>query len=180
MKNTLRRQQHKTSLKRAILDATLQIVEKEGYQAVTIRRIASAIDYSVPTIYEFFENKEMLFRELKKQWLQKMLELIQKIQREESDPFETLHKIALGYAQYALENGSHYRAVMQEGSDDFPEIQAMRAILKELLPKATENSIDLFRSYLHGIVSLALANKISGGEARCYQLINEGISAFLK
>ncbi len=182
MRNLERRQQHKESLKKAILEATLRIIEKEGYQAVTIRRIASAIDYSVPTIYEFFDNKEMLFRELKKEWLQKMLSIIQKIRAEEPKPLAALEKIARAYTQYALENKSHYTAVMdaENAGEDFSEIQALRAILKGLLPKATDNSVDMFRSYLHGVVSLALAKKISGGESRCYELVNAGIQAFVK
>jgi AcrR family transcriptional regulator len=176
------RQHHKASLKKAILEATLRIIEKEGYQAVTIRRIAGAIEYSVPTIYEFFDNKEMLFRELKKEWLQKMLSLIQKIRTEEREPLVALKKIALAYTQYALKNGAHYRAVMEaeNAGADFSEIYALRSILKELLPRATENSVDMFRSYLHGVVSLVLAKKIAGEESRCYELVNEGVSAFLK
>jgi AcrR family transcriptional regulator len=182
MRNLQRRQVHKNSLKRAILEATLRIIEKEGYSAVTIRRIASAIDYSVPTIYEFFDNKEMLFRELKKEWLQKMLELIQKIRAEEQKPLVALKKIALAYTQYALENGSHYRAVMETENvcEDFAEIQAVRTILKELIPKATDNKVDMFRSYLHGVASLALTKKIAGGKSRCYELINEGVRTLLK
>ena len=182
MRNLQRRLDHRSSLKRAILDATLQIIEKEGYAAVTIRKIARAIDYSVPTIYEFFENKEALFRELKKDWLQKMLNHIQKIRAEEKVPSVALKKIALGYIQYALKNGSHYRAVMETENtfEDFSEIRTLRSILSELLPQPTENSVDLFRSYLHGIVSLALTKKITGGESRCYDLMNEGFHIFLK
>src|ERR1700722_5227439 len=94
MRKTQPRQRHKNPLRTAILAPTLHIVEKEGYQAVAIRRIASAIDYSVPTIYEFFDNKEMLFRELKKEWLQKMLNALQKIQEQELKPLEALKKMA--------------------------------------------------------------------------------------
>lgn len=182
MGNLQSRQQHKESLKRAILDATLRIIEKEGHSAVTIRRIASAIDYSVPTIYEFFDNKEMLLRELKKEWLQKMLGLIQKIREEKQKPLIALKKIALAYVQYALENGSHYKAVMEAENEceGFTEIQTLRSILKELIPRATENRVDMFRSYLHGVASLALTKKIAGGKSRCYELINEGIHTFLK
>ncbi len=182
MRKTQDRQLHKNALKKAILDATLRIVEKEGYQAVTIRRIAAAIDYSVPTIYEFFDSKEALFRELKKEWLQNMLSALQKIQEEKLKPLEALKKVAFAYTQYALENPSHYRAVMEAENpcEDFAQIQDLRVILKTLIPKATDNRVDLFRSLLHGVVSLALTKKIPGKESRCYELVNEGISAFLK
>ncbi|HEX4838959.1 MAG TPA: TetR/AcrR family transcriptional regulator [Rhabdochlamydiaceae bacterium] len=176
------RQYHKKALKQAILDATLTIIEKEGYQAVTIRKIAAAIDYSIPTIYEFFENKETLFRELKKEWLQNMLNALQKIKEEKLKPLGTLKKVAFAYTKYALENPSHYRAVMETKTrcEDFSQIQQLRTLLKELIPYATDNRVDLFRSFLHGVVSLALTQKIAGEESRYYELVNEGISAFLK
>ena len=167
---------------------TLEIIEKEGYHAVTIRKIANAIEYSVPTIYEHFENKDVLLYELKKEWLRKMLDLIQKIHAAEKEPGVALEKIALAYAKNALENGQLYKAVMEIEDKDrgFVEIHTLRTILKEWIQGATkgdrdlDNKVDLLRGYLHGVVSLALTKKLQGGEERCMQLVKEGLHALAK
>src|ERR1700760_228306 len=46
-----------------ILDAAHQIVKKEGWQALSMRKIADKIEYTAPIIYGYFENKDALFFE---------------------------------------------------------------------------------------------------------------------
>lgn len=50
--------------RRQILDTALQLAEEEGWQAVTTRRLADAIDYSQPVIYQHFENRDELIHTL--------------------------------------------------------------------------------------------------------------------
>lgn len=59
-----RRQREKEVVKQRILSAAREIAIKEGWHAVTIRKIADEIEYTPPIVYEYFENKEDLIREL--------------------------------------------------------------------------------------------------------------------
>lgn len=43
-----------------ILDAALKIAQQEGWPAVTTRRLAEAIDYSQPVLYQHFANRDDL------------------------------------------------------------------------------------------------------------------------
>jgi AcrR family transcriptional regulator len=47
-----------------ILSAALQIVKEEGWQALSMRKIADVIEYTAPIIYEYFANKEAILLEL--------------------------------------------------------------------------------------------------------------------
>ena len=51
-------------MKQAILAAARDIAAQEGWQAVTIRKVADRIEYSPPMIYEHFENKDAVLLEL--------------------------------------------------------------------------------------------------------------------
>src|SRR6202011_1127490 len=55
-----RRDRERLEMRRAILDAAREIAAQEGWQAVTIRRVAEKIEYSPPTIYEYFQSKEAI------------------------------------------------------------------------------------------------------------------------
>ena len=55
-----RRQRQKGGVRASILDAAWNLVETEGWQQLSIRKIADAIEYSVPVIYDHFENKEAI------------------------------------------------------------------------------------------------------------------------
>lgn len=53
-----RRTRQKAEIRQRILDAARQIAREKDWNAVTIRNIADAIDYTPPIVYEHFENKE--------------------------------------------------------------------------------------------------------------------------
>lgn len=56
-----RRARQRASLRREILDAASQLFVEEGYDRVTMRRVAEKIDYSPTTIYLYFKDKRELF-----------------------------------------------------------------------------------------------------------------------
>ena len=64
MNHVERKLREKEKIKQNILDAARDIAAKEGWHAVTIRKIANKIEYTPPIVYEHFENKEDLFKEL--------------------------------------------------------------------------------------------------------------------
>ena len=53
-----------------ILDAAHDIVKDEGWQALSMRKIADKIEYTAPIIYEYYANKEAILLELTKKGLQ--------------------------------------------------------------------------------------------------------------
>ena len=53
-----RRTRQKAEIRQRILDVARQIAREKDWNAVTIRNIAEAIDYTPPIVYEHFENKE--------------------------------------------------------------------------------------------------------------------------
>jgi AcrR family transcriptional regulator len=90
-----RRVHEKEKMRQGILDAAKAIAAKEGWQAVTIRKIADEIQYTPPIVYEYFENKEALFRELVYSGFDLLGETIERAKREEPDPRKLLRNLSL-------------------------------------------------------------------------------------
>ena len=63
---TERKLRQREEVRASILAAASKLVEKEGWQALSIRKIADAIEYSAPVIYDHFENKDALLLEFTK------------------------------------------------------------------------------------------------------------------
>src|SRR5438128_3863248 len=59
-----RRERERGEVRRKILDAAHDLFAREGYDRVTMRRIADAIEYSPTTIYNHFEDKDDLVQSL--------------------------------------------------------------------------------------------------------------------
>lgn len=62
-----KRDLRKEKNREAILEAALTIAREEGWEKVTIRKIADRILYTPPIVYEHFKNKDDLLHQLIKQ-----------------------------------------------------------------------------------------------------------------
>jgi AcrR family transcriptional regulator len=56
-----RQQQAREATRRAILDAALELFVKDGYAQVSIRNIATKVEYSPGAIYSYFPSKDDIF-----------------------------------------------------------------------------------------------------------------------
>ena len=81
-----RRQREKERIRTTILEAAWTMVKKEGWQSLSIRRIADAVEYSVPVIYDYFENKEELLIEFAKEGFRILAKKIQLAKAKKREP----------------------------------------------------------------------------------------------
>ena len=72
---TERREREREEVRRKILDAAHELFRREGYENVTMRRIAEAIEYSPTTIYNHFEDKDDLVKALCQEDFAALLEI---------------------------------------------------------------------------------------------------------
>src|SRR5829696_5407809 len=56
-----RQERERVATSRAILDAARELFVAEGYQNVSIRKIAEKIEYSPAAIYSYFPSKDDIF-----------------------------------------------------------------------------------------------------------------------
>ena len=61
-KDRILRQKEET--RNNILGAAYDIVKEEGWNGLSMRKIADRIEYTAPIIYEYFSNKEAILEEL--------------------------------------------------------------------------------------------------------------------
>src|SRR5258708_12891250 len=103
-----RRQREREEIRTLILDAARELFVSEGYDAVTMRRIAERIEYSPTAIYFHFKDKEALMGELCAVDFYTLATQLTKIARVE-DPLERMRRIGQAYAGFAAEFPNHYR-----------------------------------------------------------------------
>src|ERR1700754_5207541 len=84
-----------------ILDASLQIVKEEGWQALSMRKIADMIEYTAPIIYEYFANKDAILMELTKKGFVILNKALQQVRNEEPDPAKQLEGMWMAYWNFA-------------------------------------------------------------------------------
>jgi AcrR family transcriptional regulator len=103
-----RRERERLALRTKIMDAARRLFAENGYEAVTIRSIAEAIEYSPRTIYLHFKDKEALFRQLCIEDFELFGRGMAQFLATE-DPLERLLLLGRSYAEFAVSHPHHYR-----------------------------------------------------------------------
>jgi AcrR family transcriptional regulator len=103
-----RRSREKEELREKILDAARELFIAEGYERVTMRKIATAIEYSPTAIYLHFPDKMAVVRALCDRDFLTLAKQFQKIAKVE-DPIERLRQVGKAYTAFALSHPNHYQ-----------------------------------------------------------------------
>lgn len=104
---TERKEREKAEVRKMILDAAMELFIKEGYDGVSIRKIADKIEYSPGSIYTYFEDKDSIFYELHLEGFE-ILYQKQLSAQSINDPRERLIAHGRAYIEFALENQQYY------------------------------------------------------------------------
>jgi AcrR family transcriptional regulator len=172
-----RREREKQELRQQILDTAREMFAAEGYEAVTMRKIAEAIEYSPTAIYLYFKDKEELIHELCQSDFRALAKEFQKI-AQIPDPVERLKKTGRSYVEFGLAYPNHYRLMFMtphpeptaamtadKGNPEQDAYAFLRVIVRECMAAGRFRDeyadVDLIAQVLwagvHGIVSLWIA-----------------------
>lgn len=175
-----RKEKQKLEIRKLILDASMKLFVEEGFQNVTIRRIAELIEYSPTTVYLYFKDKDEIFSGLHDIGFQKMQEFNSNL-ASIRNPLLRLHKMGENYLQFGMENPEYYslmfidsepmkKLVVEEGCELWKPGDAAIQRLKETVIECMENgylakeeplqvSLAIW-SFVHGLVSLAVRERL--------------------
>lgn len=103
-----RREREKSETRDKILDAARELFVTEGYEGVSMRKVADKIEYSPTAIYLHFADKEELFRELCHRDYARLAEVFRSSVIS-TDPIERIRQIGAIYIDFGLQYPNHYK-----------------------------------------------------------------------
>jgi AcrR family transcriptional regulator len=102
-----RREREKSETRDKILDAARELFVTEGFDGVSMRKVAEKIEYSPTAIYLHFADKNELFHELCRQDFARLQEVMQSAEMP-SDPIQRLRQIGRNYIEFGTRFPHHY------------------------------------------------------------------------
>lgn len=103
-----RRSREKEALRTKILDAARELFAAEGYDRVTMRKLAERIEYSPTAIYVHFPDKLAVMRALCERDFLTLAKQFQRIAKV-ADPIERMREVGRAYTAFALAHPNHYQ-----------------------------------------------------------------------
>jgi AcrR family transcriptional regulator len=118
-----RREREKLETREKILDAARELFMAEGYDGVSMRKIASRIEYTPTAIYDYFGDKEELFREICHEDFRRLAHSLIGL-AQIPDPVERLRKIGPAYIEFGQKHPNHYRTMFMTPHPPILEAEA--------------------------------------------------------
>jgi AcrR family transcriptional regulator len=171
-----RREREKETLRQDILDAARDLFVKEGYENVSMRRVAEKIEYSPTTIYLYFEDKASLLFAICDETFAKLAKRMESIVKENDDPVEALKRGCRAYVEFGLKYPNHYRVTfinhpqlhlgadhyLRDGSMGMKAYNCLRAGVEKCIKQKRfrESDVDTVTQMIwaggHGLTSLLI------------------------
>jgi AcrR family transcriptional regulator len=178
-----------------ILDAALQIVKCEGWQALSMRKIADKIEYTAPIIYEYFANKDAILLELTRQGYLLLAKELKKAKGKYESPAEQLEAMWIEYWNFAFANKELYQVfgvstscscekVNELSESDLPW-ELFSASIAELMQIEDLESEMVCRTYytfwsvVHGLISINILGRSSSDDIN-RQVLRNAITGIIR
>ena len=163
-----------------ILDASLDIVKEEGWQSLSMRKIADKIEYTAPIIYEYFANKEAILMELTRKGFLILARDMKAAKEKHRLPAKQIEAMWLAYWNFAFTQKELYQVMFGvdvnccEMAQVIPEAEEPFTMVTEVIEeimapqKPTEDDICVkyytYWSVIHGLISINLVRRTTSDE----------------
>ena len=167
-----RKERQRKEVRESILESAWKVVNEEGWQSLSIRKIADAIEYSVPVVYDHFENKEAILSEFNRQGFKLLGDRLSEAKAKHTSADKQLEAIAFAYWDFAFEHKEYYQLMYGLGMPScesltkVPELMAFIEVISTTIDQLMKDGgvddanvwmkIHSFWSMLHGLVSINL------------------------
>ena len=176
-----------------ILKAARHIVKEEGWQGLSMRKIADKIEYTAPIIYEYFANKEAILQELTCKGFTILTRDLETAKTESQDPAEQLEGMWMAYWNFALKNKEMYQLMygvemtccaQRNAETDAPYTlitNVIAQIMGEENPKQEiiKQKYFTFFSVIHGLISINIVGNGLSDEIN-KQILKDAISGIIR
>ena len=159
------KQIRKERTRESIKEAALEIAREEGWNGVTIRKIADRIHYTAPIVYEHFRNKDHLYEQLVKDGHQRLLDDIVAGDDPQLNAEDRLMRFAEVRYDFATRNPTLHHMMFDADNPEWQKLELAKSMMdmkrmiddlmldiggdKEKVDEYTFNMICLIKGYTY-------------------------------
>ena len=176
-----------------VLDAAVALIEREGVERATTRRIALEAGVSIGAVYEYFPNKESIVLQLGTNWLRRIRDIVEALHPSRSAIADLLGYLnrMLGDVERLYHDQPGVLAVVRlsgaipdlreaEQAHDAAVIASITSAMRHFSPNAdpaeVESAANCMIIMSHGVLSACLVAPI-GNAARLLRMLRVSIYA---
>ncbi|MFF2354636.1 TetR/AcrR family transcriptional regulator [Kitasatospora sp. NPDC058115] len=167
-----RRERERAERHQLIIRTARDLAEDEGWEAVTVRRLAALIEYSQPVLYSHFANRDAIIAAVALEGFEELAADLREAPRNAEGPVEAFAAVVGAYARFAAAHPALYDAMftlatgLPFGRPETPAqlkeaFAALAAPVAEASgPHDPETFTEVVWTALHGLVTLTRSGRL--------------------
>ena len=194
-----RRDRERTAARESILSAARDLARREGWDAVTMRRLADEIEYSANFAYRYFTGRDDILLALARDGFTRLRDTMaaagreansKRANRPEPGPSgpaaEAVRKAAYAYLDFALTEPELYQlmyslsGVRVPATDTWAEGQAIGDLVTDLLTDAgdaqPQQQVLQLWATAHGLIALQMVGRVDVDLATLHTLLDNALT----
>ncbi len=124
-----RRELQKAELRAELVAAAHALVREEGYDGLTIRKLATRVGYAPMSVYSYFADKQEILMALAEDAFADLARRMR--QNQPDDPIEAMRAALAEYAEFGLGNPNEYRTVFMTEKQKHPPEETFEQMERE-------------------------------------------------
>lgn len=166
------------SLREDIISVSRELLLKEGFGKISMRKVARRADVTATSIYLHFKNKDELILALVEESIRNLGNQLKEAVRPDADPVQQLKDVADAYIRYALDHPQEYEVIYMVRPEEMPkypkekfqQIRKVYELIADVIREGKEKQLfdvddELISAYtiwaqIHGVVSVVLNRRL--------------------
>lgn len=104
----MRRGSNKHLTQEEILYAARRLLITDGYEGLSMRKLAAKLNCQAPTLYYYYKNKTAITEELIEEGFRMLIEIDKTTAAKPISPFEKIEEFCRNYIEFAFQNPGYY------------------------------------------------------------------------
>lgn len=146
MMSTEKKEIQKRRMMRYFIEAATEVIEKEGLEAVTVRKVADMAGYNSATLYNYFENLEHLIFFASMKYLKEYALALPHYLKNHKNALDQYLRVWKCFSYYAFSNPKIYNIIFFESYNNYlmDIIEEYCAIFPEELIAKSKDLISMY------------------------------------
>jgi AcrR family transcriptional regulator len=158
---------------RAILEATVQILDREGLDAATTTRVAEVAGVSIGSLYQYFSHRDAILKALQDREFERTLAFMQRVLADgnlDEAPEKMVRAVLRGLAELYMASPGLHRVLAIEG---------LRVARAERVHAFDLRVIEVVRHFLSATKAPILRRNVEAAAFLVYQSVRANMLAYL-
>ena len=189
-----RRERLKKQVRQDIIKTAREIAREDGWQAVSIRKIADVIEYSPPILYEYFDSKDKLLEVIRSMGFTALKDEFERIKNLYRNPEKQLVEVAQSVWNFSVEQpevfqlmfnleGAFCQSKQIYGQEMNISNNVVWGMIASLRPKAADMVSKTYYEWwclTYGFISITMVTQPRNNVSKAEPIYMEGVRRFIR